>query len=362
MGGEGTHTVRIAYGVQTTGRGHITSCLALREELLQRGHQVFILSSGMGVPEYFRGLSFHRPGPTFAVRRARISAARTALRFARHMHRYRRSVADFETELSRLNPDLVIVNFEPLTSRAAERLALPTVSIDHQHFNLIPGVPRPPRGSPSQLRNEVSARVVLKRWIRPCNAYLLCSLFRFDHRSSSERIIPPILDRKVLEMRNRLCDDGFLLVYQSVVFDSAPILQFAREHSDIPIRVYTDHPPGEFPNIEFRALNRDDFLSDLSSCTAYVGTAGFESVAEAVLFGKRILVCPVRGQWEQQVNAYQAAHTGLGRKADRLTADAIEALLASPPPEENGEIISWLCSGAGMAADAIEEFATTGKL
>lgn len=61
----------------------------------------------------------------------------------------------------------------------------------------------------------------------------------------------------------------------------------------------------------------------MASCRALATTAGFESVCEAMVMGKPVLMVPIRGQYEQQCNALDAARAGAGIWADRFNLDLL---------------------------------------
>lgn len=54
----------------------------------------------------------------------------------------------------------------------------------------------------------------------------------------------------------------------------------------------------------------------MGGCKAYLTTAGFESVCEALYLGKPVLMVPVHV--EQECNAWDAQKVGAGVRADIL--------------------------------------------
>ena len=61
----------------------------------------------------------------------------------------------------------------------------------------------------------------------------------------------------------------------------------------------------------------------MANAKALVTTAGFESVCEAMYFGKPVLMVPVKGHFEQWCNARDAAKAGAGTHADRFNLDVL---------------------------------------
>jgi hypothetical protein len=56
-------------------------------------------------------------------------------------------------------------------------------------------------------------------------------------------------------------------------------------------------------NLFFRPIENDTFIDSLVSCTGILCGAGFETPAEALFLEKKLLVIPMKGQYEQQCNA-----------------------------------------------------------
>ncbi|RIK38401.1 MAG: hypothetical protein DCC58_16670 [Chloroflexi bacterium] len=84
-----------------------------------------------------------------------------------------------------------------------------------------------------------------------------------------------------------------------------------------------------------------DHLSSLHAADVIVSRAGYNTVTEALSFGKRLIVVPQERPGEQRIRAERMAALGLLHllPLDRLTPDrlarSVQAALAGPPPEVN---------------------------
>ncbi|MFX6743247.1 glycosyltransferase family protein, partial [Acinetobacter baumannii] len=56
-------------------------------------------------------------------------------------------------------------------------------------------------------------------------------------------------------------------------------------------------------NISFIPINNNAFNKSMINCTGIITGAGFETPAEALYLGKKLLCLPIRGQYEQLCNA-----------------------------------------------------------
>ncbi|RYG52202.1 MAG: hypothetical protein EOO01_07020 [Chitinophagaceae bacterium] len=70
--------------------------------------------------------------------------------------------------------------------------------------------------------------------------------------------------------------------------------------------------PKSVNNIRFIPVNKTLFNNSFIHCTGLITGGGFETPAEAIHLGKKLMTIPIRGQYEQQCNA--AALTQLGIK------------------------------------------------
>ena len=70
------------------------------------------------------------------------------------------------------------------------------------------------------------------------------------------------------------------------------------------------HTPAEYGNVRVWPVSGPAFLDSLARSAGVLCGAGFETPAEALFLGKKLLVMPMKQQYEQQCNA--AALAGMG--------------------------------------------------
>lgn len=88
---------------------------------------------------------------------------------------------------------------------------------------------------------------------------------------------------------------------------------------------------GEEGHLALRPPSREGFLADLVSCEAVVATAGFSLLGGALHLGKPYLALPMKGQFEQERNAFLLDEAGLGRNGRRLTPEVLGDFLYRLP-------------------------------
>ena len=126
--------MRIFYGVQGTGNGHITRARVMAKELYAAGIEVTFQFTGRPADKYFDMDVFNgyqlRTGLTFNTDKGQVSYLKTALEA---------KPITFIKDVNALNLngyDLIISDFEPVTAWAAKNQKKPVLGIGHQYaFN-----------------------------------------------------------------------------------------------------------------------------------------------------------------------------------------------------------------------------------
>jgi uncharacterized protein (TIGR00661 family) len=64
-------------------------------------------------------------------------------------------------------------------------------------------------------------------------------------------------------------------------------------------------------NVQIFPVNNEAFNNSLASCEGLLTGGGFEGPAEALFLQKKVLMIPMKGQYEQQCNALAASRMGV---------------------------------------------------
>ncbi|TQV73495.1 glycosyltransferase [Exilibacterium tricleocarpae] len=324
--------MKILYGVQATGNGHITRARAISAALENTDLQVDYLFSGRERDKFFDMKQFGDwrclSGMTFVHQEGKIDNLRTL----RH-----NKILQFFRDIRELpvdDYDLVITDFEPVSAWAARRAGKTCIGIGHQYaFDY----PIPLRGS------TLSSRMIMRHFA-PASLSLGLHWHHFGHN-----ILPPIAD--IPAGAGRHVDPRKIVVYLG--FESPQKVMSLLE----PMEDYIFYYYGEFErhedrgNIQLRPLSRSGFQQDLHTCSGVISNAGFELASEAIQLGKKLLAKPLQGQMEQLSNAAALEQLGLGMTMNSLDAGTIRHWLddwKGPQvvyPDVAGAIVDWLVAG-----------------
>lgn len=285
--------MKILYGVQGTGNGHITRARALSKQLEAVGAEVDYLFSGRPADQYYAMECFNNwrtlHGLTFAVDKGKINPLATV--FNSKPLRLIHDIRSLELD----EYDLVISDFEPITAWAARTQKKESMGIGHQYaFD---------HAVPKQGDNLISRTIMSS--FAPTEHRIGLHWYHFH-----QPIVPPIVD---VVQEFVPSDKECILVYLPFE-DRQHVIQLLRMFPQYRFLFYGKNVQQQFQveNITCKPPSREGFQFDLASCGGVICNAGFELASEAISLGKKLLVKPVRGQMEQISNALALEQLQLG--------------------------------------------------
>ncbi len=317
---------KIIFIVQGEGRGHMTQAIGLYQLLSKKGHtipRIFIgKSQRRKIPQYFYesfGDSVNielLESPNFVAdaENKSIRLIPSIIYNAGFLSRYKRSMDRIHSVIKDESPD-VLINFYDFLGGFYHFFYRPDLAyfvIGHQFLAAHPEF-KFAKGHP-----------VDKRLFR-FNNYLtsmnsdkkLALSFRPYQPSALHKtvVMPPVLRNEIHQYASS--KENFLLGYMVNDGYSMEIIDWHKKNRDEIIHCFWDKK-GEpevkeiHENLVFHQLNAGKFMDMMARCKGILTTAGFESVCEAMYFGKPVLMVPVAGQYEQACNAIDAASAGAG--------------------------------------------------
>lgn len=321
--------MKLLYGVQGTGNGHITRARVMAHALSEAGVEVDWVFSGRERDRFFDMEIFgdYRvfKGLTFATRDGRIDLRRTMNDTSmRGLWRDIRSL-----DLNQY--DLVVTDFEPVVAWAARSQGMPCVGVGHQYaFS---------HDIPKAGHSMVSETIM--RWFAPVTVGLGVHWHHFG-----APILPPIIESVEAPIPGKA--DKALVYLPFENSDATLALLNEVDEGTTFVMHCADIEPGQYGQVRVRGFSRDGFQASLAECGSVICNAGFELASEALSMGKRILVKPLRGQMEQQSNAAALLALDLGSVMPKVNRQAIEAFLRQGEsrwvnyPDVATALVAWL--------------------
>lgn len=307
--------MKILYAVQATGNGHISRAITLLPHLLKRG-QVDVFLSGSN--------SHLSPQLPIKYRSKGISLYYTngggldygKILFQRNPLKVIKEAKDLPVD----KYDLVINDYDFITSLACSFKKTPSIHFGHQASFHYKEAPRP-------FRKSFHGELLLADYVRASHHVGLH--FEKYHPSIFGAIVKEEFIKT--EPSNQQHVTVYLPALQKKRLEQLLELIPAQKFEVFSKEVKFQY---RFRNIFYYPIDQHQFNKSLLTCAGIICGAGFETPAEAMHLGKKILALPIEGQYEQFCNsaALQQMQVPTTRVKD-LKRDAILQWL------DNGQII-----------------------
>ncbi|NBV46021.1 MAG: teichoic acid biosynthesis protein [Planctomycetia bacterium] len=310
----GPTMARIAISLCGEGRGHATRIATLVERL-PAGHQIRIFTSADALAMLTRRFPeggpvevTEIPGILFQYTAGRLDVPRSIAAGLDYQARHLGPLVDRLTgELEAFGADLAVTDFEPALPRACARLAIPLVSVDHQHFLLAYDLGILPWTL--QWHAWFMSHAV---WLYSVGAAdtVVSAFFRPPLKPGWEHVVQvgPLLRPEIVAATPG--DGGYLLSY---LRRHTPTLALdALAGAGLPVRVYGLGAREATGHLTFHDIDEQRFIDDLAGCRALVSAAGNQLIGEALHLGKPMLLLPERAHAEQMINSHFLVSMGGG--------------------------------------------------
>lgn len=300
--------MKILYAIQGTGNGHLSRAMDVIPALMQYG-RVDILVSGIQcdltlpypVKYKLQGLSF------IFGKDGGVDLWKTLVR-----SNVRKLVREIK-ELPVRKYDLIINDFEPVSAWACYNAEIPCIGLSHQAAVLAEGVPLPDL-------TDMMGRFILKNYAPNTMQY------GFHFKSYSRDIFTPVIRRQIREQN---IEHGEHYTVYLPSYDDKRLISKLSQFKDVKWEVFSKHNRKAFRsrNVSVQPIHNDKFIRSMAGCAGVLCGAGFETPAEALFMNKKLLVIPMKNQYEQQLNA--AALKDMGVPVIRSLKDKYDMVIAS---------------------------------
>lgn len=283
--------MKILYAIQGTGNGHISRAREIVPLLQQHGEVDLLISGTQADVKLTQEVKYQMHGFSFIFgKRGGVDHFQTwkdmdLPRFVKDMGR-----------IPLKSYNLILNDFEPVTAWACKRQRIASVGISHQASFQSSKVPKP--------KSIDWAQLVMK-YYAPATNYVGFHFDRYD-----DFIYTPVIRA---EIRNIAVSNlGHYTVYLPAM-DDRLIVPLLKLLPNVKWDVFSKHTTFSYldGNVNVQPVNNERFNQSLASCEGLLTGGGFEGPSEALYMGKKLLVAPMKFQYEQQCNAYALKQFGL---------------------------------------------------
>ena len=222
--------------------------------------------------------------------------------------------------------DFVINDFEPITAWGCRMKGVPCIGLSHQSAVISPKAPRPEE-------EEIIGNLIINHYAPTTYD------FGFHFLPYDNHIFTPVIrgDIRVVEPRNF----GHYTVYLPA-YSTENILEVLENVglNDVEWHIFSKREK-EFSdryNYKIFPISADAFSDSMSTAEGVLCGAGFETPAETLFLKKKLMVVPMKHQYEQQCNAQALKEMGV-------------PVLRQLGPESAPEIRKWVRNGTVVNVD-----------
>ncbi len=284
--------MRILFAIQGTGNGHISRAREIIPLLQQHGIVDILISGTQADLTLDQALSYRFHGFSFVFgKKGGVDHWKTYK--VMNLDRLRKDIRSMP--LDKYN--LIINDFEPVTAWACKLKGRESVALSHQASFLSPKTPRPSE-------NYNWAELIFRHYA-PATHHI-----GFHFESYDDFIHTPVIRSGIREQETR--DNGHITVYLPA-FDDQLLINSLKQIPDIKWEVFSKHCTRAFrnSNISVCPVSHHQYNQSLANSHGLLTGGGFEGPAEALFMEKKVLMIPMKYQFEQQCNGEAAARLGV---------------------------------------------------
>ncbi|MBC8769067.1 glycosyl transferase [Arenibacter sp. BSSL-BM3] len=285
--------MKVLYAIQGTGNGHLSRARDVIPALQKRGLELDILVSGIQADIHIPNpIKYQLKGLSFIFgKQGNVNLWRTYIKS--NAARLQKEIKSVPIE----DYDLVINDFEPVSAWACKLKNKPCVSFSHQAAVLSLKAPKPDK-------NDLMGKFILKNYAPTTQQ------FGLHFHAYDDKVYTPIIRQ---DIRKADVKEGNHYTVYLPSYSDGRILKFLSEIPNVKWEVFSKHNKVEFfgKNISIRPITNEAFVGSMVGSKGVLCGAGFETPAEALYLGKKLMVIPMNGQYEQQCNSAALKEMGV---------------------------------------------------
>jgi uncharacterized protein (TIGR00661 family) len=276
--------MKIFYAIQATGNGHISRAMEILPYLQQYGQVDLFLSGANSSLSLDAPVAYRSKGCSlFYNKSGSLDYWKIINRFA--PLRIMKEVKDLPVE----KYDLILNDFESITSLACAYKKIPSVHFGHQASFASAHVPLP-------AKKDFIGQWILQNYARAGKQIGL------HFQAYDSFILPPVIKKEVTSAHPS--QKHHITIYLPAYSDSK-LLPFLFKIKHFRFEIFSKQVKQiEIQrNVTLIPVNKLAFNKSLINCYGIITNAGFETPAEAMYLNKKLMVIPIKGQYEQSCNA-----------------------------------------------------------
>jgi uncharacterized protein (TIGR00661 family) len=231
--------------------------------------------------------------------------------------------------IKEFKPDVIISDFTWSATWLARWFNIPLITVDNNRLLAKCWVSYPFRFALGRWNAMFAAYAIQPK----SKFHIVTTFFRPPIHARYENVVLVDVPQRKEVIRHTPKNGGHILVYQTHTGDEN--LFHELQHIDRPFIVYGTDKVGKQKNLHFKPFSEEPFFQDLASADAVIMNGSLLLMSEALYFKKPVLSLPVKGQFEQELNALYLDRLGYGMFSEELSRRSIEAFFTNAKKYEN---------------------------
>ena len=284
--------MKILYAIQGTGNGHLSRARDIIPHLQNKGDLHILVSGTEADVSLDYPIKYKLNGLSFVFgKRGGVDIRAT----------YKKSNAKGLWKEIKALPvndyDIVINDFEPVSAWACYFAHKPCIGLSHQVAVANPHSPKP--------KSLDFAGAALLRYYAP-----VTKQYGFHFKPYDKNIYTPVIRQQIRKLS--VTNKGHYTVYLPA-YDDKRIIKILSTFTHVKWQVFSKHNKTSFTkaNISIQPINNEAFIKSMASAEGVLCGAGFETPAEALFLHKKLMVIPMKSQYEQHCNAAALKEMGV---------------------------------------------------
>ncbi len=284
--------MKIFYAVQATGNGHISRAQQIYPYLKEFGDVDFFISGNNANLDFKLPIKYKSEGCSLHYSKCGGLNYGDIIKNIKPFAMYKDA-----SSLPLEKYDVIINDFDIITSLGCKLKKLPSVQLGHQASFQSDATPRPDKKS-------VVGETILKHFAKASHH------IGFHFQPYDSFILPPVIKEEFINAQSQ--DLKHVTVYLPSfqqhclldVFNKLKHIQFHWFLAGIEFIRVED-------NITYYPVTQNYFNESLLSCHGLITGGGFETPAEALYLEKKLMSIPIKNHYEQQCNAAALKQMGV---------------------------------------------------
>jgi uncharacterized protein (TIGR00661 family) len=284
--------MKILYAIQGTGNGHIARAEDVIPALKVHGEVDLFVSGAQADISLNHPIKYKSKGLSFYFGKSGgIDFLKT---FVKNSSRdVYKQIHEFPIK----QYDVVINDFEPISAWASRKKGIPCVSLSHQAALLSDKVPHPNHFDP------------VGEWILR-NYAPVDDAVGFHFAKFDRNIFTPVIRSSI--RKAKITNEGHITVYLPAYGDRK-LMKLLSKITCVSWQVFSKHTRKRYQlgNVSVRPVSYNEFIGSMAASQGVLCGAGFETPAEALFLQKKLMVVPMKKQYEQHCNASALREMGI---------------------------------------------------